>query len=111
MSCLMPASTPQNASQIKDVHDRTSSAGRSRTASLGINAYRNHGAVGRSSASPRMAATFLRNPTNPAVFLVRAARLKSAGWRAANAGFRAQTLNGLTESALLEGIVSPHRFA
>src|SRR5258707_15023177 len=36
MSCLMPASTPQNASQIKDVHDRTSSAGRSRTASLGI---------------------------------------------------------------------------
>jgi hypothetical protein len=27
MSRLMPASTPQNASQIKDVHDRTSSWG------------------------------------------------------------------------------------
>jgi hypothetical protein len=27
MSCLMPASTPQNANQIKDVHDWTSSRG------------------------------------------------------------------------------------
>jgi Family of unknown function (DUF6508) len=27
MSCLMPASTPQNANQIKDVRDRTLSCG------------------------------------------------------------------------------------
>jgi hypothetical protein len=38
------ASTPRNASQIKDVHDRTSSC-RSRTASLGINHHRKRGAA------------------------------------------------------------------
>jgi hypothetical protein len=36
MSCLMPASTPQNANQIKDVLIGHWAAGGSRTASLGI---------------------------------------------------------------------------